>query len=319
MFIEGKTLNAIANILMSKNIPSPSGKQIWRTSTIESILTNEKYKGSAILQKKFTVDFLQKKMKVNEGEVPQYKVEESHPAIIQPEEWELVQLEMKRRKTLGKHHNSLSPFSAKIICDDCGEFYGSKVWHSNSKYKRTIWQCNNKFKGEKKCRTPHLYEQDIQKLFMKAFSKLLSDRTTLIDDCELMRKTLLNLKETEIKSKELLEEMNVVSELVKKLINANSNTPMNQDDYIEKYDGYTNRFNKAKEQYTNLQKTMEQRRLKADIIKEFISKISEMDNLPIEFSEKLWNSVIDTVTIFEDERVVFKFKNGIEIEEILCG
>ena len=148
LFIEGKTVNAIANYLMSKNILSPSGKQTWRTSTIESILTNEKYKGSAILQKKFTVDFLQKKMKVNEGEVPQYKVEESHPAIIHPEEWELVQLEMKRRKASGKHHNSSSPFSAKLICGDCGEFYGSKVWHSNSKYKRTIWQCNNKFKGE---------------------------------------------------------------------------------------------------------------------------------------------------------------------------
>ena len=317
LFIEGKTVNAIANYLMSKNILSPSGKQTWRTSTIESILTNEKYKGSAILQKKFTVDFLQKKMKVNEGEVPQYKVEESHPAIIQPEEWELVQLEMKRRKASGKHHNSLSPFSAKIVCGDCGEFYGSKVWHSNSKYKRTIWQCNNKFKGDKKCMTPHLYEEDTQKLFMRAFSKLLTDRTALIEDCELMCKTLLNHKEIEIKSNKLLEEMNVVSELVKKLIDANSDTPMNQDDYIEKYDSYTNRFNKAKEQYTKLQKTMEQRRLKADVIKGFICDISELDNLHIGFNERLWNSVIDIVTVYEDERIVFKFKNGIEIEEFL--
>ena len=132
-----------------------------------------------------------------------------------------------------------------------------------------------------------------------------------------MCKTLLNLKETEIKSKELLEEMNIVSELVKKLIDENSNTPMNQDDYIEKYDGYTNRFNKAKEQYTKLQKTMEQRQLKAATIKNFINEIPKMDNLPIEFNERLWNSVIDTVTVYEDERIVFKFKNGIEIEEVL--
>ena len=226
---------------------------------------------------------------------------------------------MKSWKSGGKHHNSLSPFSAKIICGDCGEFYGSKVWHSTSKYKRTIWQCNNKFKGENKCRTPHLYEKDIQKLFMKAFSKLLTDRTALIEDCELMCKTLLNLKETEIKSKELLEEMNVVSELVKKLINANSNTPMNQNDYIKKYDSYTNRFNKAKEQFTKLQKTMEQRQLKADTIKNFINEMPKMNNLPIEFNERLWNSVIDTVTVYEDERIVFRFKNGMEIEEILCG
>ncbi len=42
-----------------------------------------------------------------------------------------------------------------------------------------------------------------------------------------------------------------------------------------------------------------------------------MDNIPIEFNGRLWNSVIDTVTVYEDERIVFKFKNGIEIEEWL--
>lgn len=127
LFVQGKTVNWIATHLTSKGIPTPRGKEKWQTSTIESILTNEKYKGSAVLQKKFTVDFLSKKMKVNEGEVPQYIVDQSHPAIIDPEEWQKVQNEMAVRKAKGKHHNSLSPFSAKIVCGDCGEFYGSKV------------------------------------------------------------------------------------------------------------------------------------------------------------------------------------------------
>ena len=130
LFIQGKTVNWIANHLTAKGIPTPRGKSKWQTSTIESILTNEKYKGSAILQKKFTVDFLSKKMKVNEGEVPQYIVEQSHPAIIDPEQWQKVQDEMAVRKAKGRHHNSLSPFSAKLVCGDCGEYYGSKVWHS---------------------------------------------------------------------------------------------------------------------------------------------------------------------------------------------
>ncbi len=317
LFMEGKTVNAIAKHLMKENIPSPSGKELWRTSTIESILTNEKYKGSAILQKKFTVDFLQKKMKVNEGEVPQYKVEDSHPAIIEPEEWELVQLEMQRRKALGKHHNSLSPFSAKIICGDCGEYYGSKVWHSNSKYKKTIWQCNHKFKGEVKCQTPHLYEEDIQALFIRAFSKLMADRTALIEDCRLLHNYLLNFTEIETKCKDLLDEMEIVSELVKRLINENAATPMNQDEYLERYDGYTNRFNKAKAEYEKLQKEMEERKIKADIISGFMFEVLELNELPIKFDEKLWNSVVDTVTVYEDERLVFKFKNGAEIEERL--
>lgn len=77
LFIEGRSINYIANHLTQLGIQTPRGKAKWNTSTIESILTNEKYKGSAILQKKFTVDFLSKKMKVNEGEVPQYYVEHS--------------------------------------------------------------------------------------------------------------------------------------------------------------------------------------------------------------------------------------------------
>jgi site-specific DNA recombinase len=187
MFIRGKTLNCIVTALTDDGIPTPRKKTKWQTSTIESILTNEKYKGSAILQKTFTVDFLQKKKKVNKGEVPQYRVENSHPAIIDPEEWELVQKELLVRKAKGRHHNSLSPFSSKILCGDCGEYYGSKVWHSTDKYRRVIWQCNSKFKRESKCRTPHLYEDDIRRLFINAVSELISDRSTLIDTCRVIK------------------------------------------------------------------------------------------------------------------------------------
>ena len=100
---------------------------------------NEKYKGDAMLQKTFTVDFLTKKKKANEGEIPQYYVENSHPAVIEPDIFDMVQFEMKRRKEKGGHHSGASCFSSKIVCGECGNFYGSKVWHSTSKYRRTIW------------------------------------------------------------------------------------------------------------------------------------------------------------------------------------
>ncbi len=98
MFLEGKTTQGIANYLMEHGIPSPAGKKTWRSSTIASILTNEKYKGDALLQKRFTVDFLTKELRVNNGEVPQYYVEQSHEAIIAPDEFEAVQDAMSRRK-----------------------------------------------------------------------------------------------------------------------------------------------------------------------------------------------------------------------------
>ena len=98
MFLEGKTPTYIARYLTEQNIPTPRDKDIWRSTTVESILKNEKYKGAALLQKTFTTDFLTKKKKQNEGEIPQYYVEDSHPAIVSKEVYSLVQQEFEKRK-----------------------------------------------------------------------------------------------------------------------------------------------------------------------------------------------------------------------------
>lgn len=84
------------------------------------------------------VDFLTKKQKVNEGEVPQYFVEHSHPPIIDPEEFELVQAEIERWQGIGRVYSSSNIFSARIVCSCCGGFFGSKVWHSTSKYQKNV-------------------------------------------------------------------------------------------------------------------------------------------------------------------------------------
>lgn len=92
------------------------------------------------------------------------------------------QMEIQRRKNLGRSHNCCSPFSAKLKCGDCGEYFGSKVWHSKIKYKRTVWQCNAKFKGESRCATPHLYEQRIKELFLEAAGILMENREEVIGE-----------------------------------------------------------------------------------------------------------------------------------------
>jgi DNA invertase Pin-like site-specific DNA recombinase len=82
MFLQGTTYHGIAQKLTDDGIKTPGGKDKWSISTVKSILSNEKYKGDALLQKCFTVDYLTKKQKKNEGEIPQYYVEGNHEAII---------------------------------------------------------------------------------------------------------------------------------------------------------------------------------------------------------------------------------------------
>ena len=98
LFLQGKTPHGICQILMDDGIPSPSGKKKWNQSTVKSILMNEKYKGCALLQKGYTEDYLTKKRVKNDGAVPQYYVEESHPYIIEPEVFDRVQDLIELRK-----------------------------------------------------------------------------------------------------------------------------------------------------------------------------------------------------------------------------
>jgi len=317
MFMDGKTTGAIAKALTVVGIPTPAGKQKWQGTTVESILTNEKYKGSALLQKCFTVDFLTKKMKSNEGEVPQYYVENSHPAIIQPEEFERVQHEMARRKAKGKRTSCTSPFSGKIICADCGGLFTPKVWHSNDQYRRVIWQCADKYKHDAPCHTPHLYEKDIQTLFIQALSRLLKDRDAILADCRLMQETLSDCTALDRESKELLREMEVVTGLTRQCVSENATNPIDQAEYIDRYNGYVERFDKLKVRYEALQTERTVRYGNLERIGGFMFAIQELDTLPIGFDEKLWNTLVDHVAVYYDERVVFTFQGGKEIEEWL--
>lgn len=176
LFISGLSLYAITKELVNRGIKLPSGKDAWYISTVKSILTNEKYRGDALLQKQFTTDFLQKTRKTNNGEIPQYYVEEHHEAIIPPSQFDFVQAELAHREKGGRY-SGVSIFSNKIKCGECGCWYGTKVWHSKDKYRRIIYRCNGKYsKGKQPCTTPHLTEEQIKKTFLKALNTLVEEK-----------------------------------------------------------------------------------------------------------------------------------------------
>jgi len=305
LFMEGKTPRKIATILTEKGIPTPKGKEKWQVTTILSILTNEKYKGSALLQKKFTVDFLTKKQKINEGEVPQYFVENSHEAIIEPLEFDMVQAELARRKELGKSYSCNSIFSSKIVCGECGDFYGSKVWHSNSKYKRTIWQCNNKFKGDKKCNTPHLYEEDIKAEFIKAFNELLQNKEEILDNCRLIQATLTDCSKIDKEITDLQSKLEVIEGLTRKLVDDNSCNVIDQNEYISKYEAHLKRYETSKFKLEKLQNQRNARIAKHDLIGGFMFELVECNEVISEFDEKLFGVVVKKVVVRKD---------GLEVE-----
>lgn len=313
LFLEGKTATGICKHLMSLGIPTPGGKTKWTQGTVMSILQNEKYKGDALLQKKFTVDFLQKKMKVNEGEVPQYYVEGSHPAIITAADFDAVQDEITRRQGLGRSYSGSSIFASKLICGDCGGFYGQKVWHSTDAYRRVIWRCNSKFKGAAKCETPALGTETIQQMFLQAYNQLMGARDQLIRDCETMRTLVNNCTALDAEIDTLNEEIQVVAELVSQCVKENATTEQSQDEYTKKYNRLVKRYEKSTARLKVVTEERERQMQRDRELRVFISAIEKQPLALEAWDEALWISLLDTATVHSNNSITFSFKNGTEI------
>lgn len=112
-------------------------------------LRNEKYTGNMLLQKVFIPDHITHKSKNNDGELPQYWVEDSHEAIIDLETYEKVQAEIARRRELGVFASksiNTTCFTSKVKCGNCGVSYrrSGKRQQKNSDTVYYVWICQTK-------------------------------------------------------------------------------------------------------------------------------------------------------------------------------
>ncbi|MDR2073902.1 MAG: recombinase family protein [Oscillospiraceae bacterium] len=297
-----------------------SSKERWSVSTIRSVLTNEKYKGEAILQKSFTVDYLTKKKKKNQGEVPMYHVKSSHQAIVEPEVFEMAQAEIEKRSKLKGQHTGGSVFSSKIMCADCHNFFGSKVWHSATKYRKTVWQCRYKFKRKKKCETPHLYEEQIKKLFVLGFNKLLEDKDEIIENCRAVIEVIGDTKSLETEKARLCGESRLLFSKIQSYIDKNTSQTLDQQEYKENYIKISAGYEEVKKKIQDAEFKLQKARVNKIALEGFLNDFPKDAELITSFDEKLFSSVVDKIVADVNNQVIFIFKNGhetpVRLEEI---
>jgi len=313
-FLKGMTLNGIADLLMEKGIKTPTGKDMWWSSTIESILTNEKYKGDACIRKTYVKDFLTHQHVKNNGEVESYYVEEHHDPIINPDEWETVQVEMRRRKELGGAYSSTGIFASRLVCGDCGAFYGQKVWHSNDKYRKLVFRCNDKFnKNHAQCTTPTVDEKTIKEKFMEAYTKFMADRKKVVDDCKDMIAILCDTASLEKEIEESTKRANEIIVLVEDLIGRNSTEAMPQEDFQRKYNEYDEEHQKLLGRIGKCEDAIQEKQAKAKNLQVFVRDLETKPSVLDEWDDDIWHFLVDKATVNSDGTITFQFRNGKEI------
>ena len=182
-YLEGCSLSQIQRELEADHVPTAQGIQRWSYQVIHNILTNERYIGDALLGKTYVLDCISKEVRKNNGERPQYYVENNHPAII-PREWfQRVKEEMTRRaskrKVMQRHGKTeLGKYSAKyalselLVCGECGTPYKRCTWARNGK-KRIVWRCVSRLEfGTKYCHSsPTLDEEKLHQAILEALNE----------------------------------------------------------------------------------------------------------------------------------------------------
>lgn len=220
-YLNGKTPARIARELTQEQIPTGSGKTKWYDSAVRFILSNEKYMGDALLQKGYVVDYLTKKRAVNRGDLPQYYVENSHPAIISNEMFLAVQQKLygqilpkgqQRQAPQGGKY----PFSGKIYCSYCGNTYRRVKANGLNKY--TTWRCKTRMKSSLDCKGRIIKEDDLFRIMEQAVNMVSCQSVSGLPPAETEAGAAITIRCTEDLIRRVLERITISQEKAEVLL-----------------------------------------------------------------------------------------------------
>lgn len=224
----------------------------------------------------------------------------------------MVQTLMTTRTKGRNRKSSVSIFSSKVKCGDCGSWYGPKVWHSNDPYRKVIWQCNHKFDG-RKCTTPTLNEEQIKALFLKAANTVIGAKEQFI---AIFERTLAPAHATDELERELADleaEINIAAELVEECIRENAHVALDQAEYQKRYDGLASRYDKAKDRHDEVTEIIAERISRRKQIELYFRELRKREPLET-FRDEDWLSMVDHMTAYSKDGIRVTFKDGTEIE-----
>ena len=197
-YLEGASCMKIARGLERDGIRTARDNPRWHDSTVRKILENEKYMGDALLQKTYTIDFLNKKRGRNNGTLPQYYIEDDHEAIIPKELFMSVQEEMARRSSERDLNGRRQGFSANrafshmVTCECCGEHFRRLHWNNRGK-KTIVWRCKTRLEDKTRCSARTVSEDTLQEAFVEAINEMLGNSDEYLKKLESNLKTAIHL------------------------------------------------------------------------------------------------------------------------------
>ena len=324
-FLAGATYLEIAKRLTEENVPTMGGGNRWFSERIKSILKNEKYKGDALLQKTYITDPISKRVKKNNGELPMYYVENSHPAIIERRIFDKVQEEIARRAGKKKVKQTgtkteLGRYSGKyaltelLYCGECGTPYRRCTWSRNGK-KKIVWRCVSRLDyGKKYCKnSPSVEESRLHNAIAAAITKKANSEEINIGGIMNHIESFGSQRDTDgiIQRQRRIAE---IEKVIDDLARLNSDEAQSGElDY--KFSELYAELYSVKDELEEMQNGASA--LDGDMLNEMREVVTGLKNHPVEYDDKVVRQLIDCIKVMSADTIKICFKDGTVTETAL--
>lgn len=327
-YLAGDSLKEITKKLMDLKISTPLGKQHWSCSTVRSILTNEKYKGDAIINKTFVVDCISKRVKVNNGERKKYYVENNHPAIVDAATFAKVQEEIARRsgkkkikqvgtKTeLGKYCGKYA-LTERLLCGECKTPYRRCTWTVKGK-KKIVWRCINRLDyGKKYCHnSPTIEENVLHDAIMAAIQQTAQQNMDALEALKTHIGVALGAAKKEENTVEIEFRIAQIDAEFKSMIDTVS------ADTVDGLD--ENRIqlliaekNELQAKLGEITEEWGRQQTVQDRLETIYAVLNGLKNRPMTYDDEVVRQLIDCVVVESKDRIKIVFCGGLQVEQPL--
>ena len=325
-YLAGASLRQIKTSLEADNIPQPEYSAEWTLDVIKGILTSEKYRGDALMQKTFIKDCISKKVVRNNGQLPMYLAQNNHPAIIDRHIHDAVQAEMARRNagrspskknasTGRTSYASRYALSERLVCGECGTLYRRCVWVKRGK-RRVVWRCVSRLDyGTKYCHnSPTLDEEPLQRAILAAINEVMDNRDELAHEiASTMELELAPIPGQTISLADIQRGINDLEGHFNSLLEQAAEQIGSQD-YMAQFQKITNDIAALKAQRSRIE---EQRKSSATAVRQLDRAVSLLKTASpdlIEWNESFIRQLVDTVKVLSENTIVVYLRGGIEIQ-----
>ena len=159
-------------------VPKLKGNPVWSATGVSYILTNERYMGDELFQKRFTTDAFPFKKVKNRGEKSQFYAENTHEAIVSPNVFRLAQELLKKKNQLHGRKKEIQTytFSKMLECGECGSTFCRRVTKAGT----VVWACYRHFRDKKLCAIENVQESEVESAFVTLYNKLGRNRSEIL-------------------------------------------------------------------------------------------------------------------------------------------